>query len=71
MSASRLRDLIASCVGRHKDIDACSFPRVAVYRDRLGLTIRDTAGATWRVHVLRDPWSRPDDGGEAAERVER
>lgn len=72
MTASRLRDLIAACIGKHRDIDAVAFAK-AFYGDRLGLTIRDTRGVTWRVHCLLDPWSRPppDDGGESEERVQQ
>ena len=57
MSASRLRDLIAHCIGSHRDVDAVQFSRSA-FVDRLGLNVRDIDGATWRIWIAKDPWSR-------------
>ena len=60
MSASRLRDLVATYLRSREDVyDVELYP--SAYSDRLGMTVTDTDSAQWRMHFLRDPWFRPGD----------
>ena len=58
MNAEHPAYLVTRALGAEADIASVSRAHT-VYRDRIALSVVDTDGDRWRIHVLREPWSAP------------
>ena len=58
MTAGHLAYLIRRSLATEAEVASVDKAHT-VYRDRIGLSVVDTDGARWRLHIMREPWARP------------
>ncbi|HSJ44976.1 MAG TPA: hypothetical protein VK923_09875 [Euzebyales bacterium] len=58
MNAERLAYLVSRSLTAEHDVASVSRAHT-VYKDRIALSVVDTDGDRWRIHILREPWSAP------------